>query len=62
MCIRDRGTVINENCKAMVIKSSEIPAIIIEPGYVSNQQDLRRLKDKGIQQEMAMLIVKDIME
>lgn len=60
--LNDMGTVINENCKAMVIKSSEIPAIIIEPGYVSNQQDLRRLKDKGIQQEMAMLIVKDIME
>lgn len=60
--LNDIGTVINENCKAMVIKNSDIPAILIEPGYVSNEQDLRKLKDKGIQQEMAMLIVKDIME
>ncbi|MBN8670632.1 MAG: N-acetylmuramoyl-L-alanine amidase [Chitinophagales bacterium] len=58
--LNDIGTVINENCKAMVIKNSEIPAILIEPGYVSNEQDLRKLKDKGIQQEMAMLIVNDI--
>ena len=60
--LNDMGTVIDDNCKAIVIKNSEIPAIIIEPGYVSNAQDLRRMKDKGIQQEMAMLIVKDIME
>lgn len=58
--LNDIGTVVNENCKAMVIKNSEIPAILIEPGYVSNEQDLRKLKDKGIQQEMAMLIVNDI--
>ncbi len=60
--LNDMGTQIDENCKAMVIKNSEIPAILIEPGYMSNEHDLRRIKDKGIQQEMAMLIIKDIVE
>lgn len=56
--INDIGTKVNGECKAIVVKNSEIPAVIIEPGYMSNEQDLRKLKDKGIQQEIAMLIVK----
>lgn len=56
--INDIGTQINSDCKALVVKTSEVPAVIIEPGYISNEQDLRKLKDKGIQQEVAMLVVK----
>lgn len=60
--INDIGTQINSDSKALVVKTSEIPAVIIEPGYISNEQDLRKLKDKGIQQEVAMLVVKAISE
>ncbi len=60
--INNISTRINDKCKAMVVKNSEIPAVIIEPGYISNEQDLRKLKDKGIQQEVAMLVVKAAME
>jgi len=56
--INDMGTVINNESNAMIVKNSEIPAVIIEPGYISNVDDLRKMKDKGIQQEVAMLVLK----
>ncbi|MBL7684382.1 MAG: N-acetylmuramoyl-L-alanine amidase [Flavipsychrobacter sp.] len=60
--INDIGTTLSDKGSALVIKNSEIPAVIIEPGYISNEQDLRKLKDKGIQQEVAMLVVKAVTE
>ncbi len=56
------GTVIDDDCKAMVVKNSKVPAVLVEPGYITNQQDLKRLKQKATQQEVAMLIVKAITE
>ncbi|OSZ78768.1 hypothetical protein CAP35_11120 [Chitinophagaceae bacterium IBVUCB1] len=56
------GTLVNDNCGAMVIKNSQIPAVLIEPGYITNNEDLRSLKEKSTQQEIAMLIVKAITE
>ncbi len=46
----------------VVLKDNAVPAIVVSPGYISNEQDLRKLKDPGIQKELAMLIVKAIQE
>lgn len=60
--INDIGTRITDDSKALIVKNSEIPAVIVEPGYISNADDLRKMKDQGIQQEVAMLIVKAVTE
>jgi N-acetylmuramoyl-L-alanine amidase len=60
--INDIGTTVSDKGNAAILRTSAIPALVIEPGYITNQQDLKKLKDKGIQMEVAMLIVKAITE
>ncbi len=60
--INDIGTTVSDKGSVAVLRNSVIPAVLVEPGYITNERDLKKLKDKGIQKEVAMLIVKSITE
>ncbi|MBS1774250.1 MAG: N-acetylmuramoyl-L-alanine amidase [Bacteroidetes bacterium] len=51
-----------EHKNIKVLRNSTVPAVSVSVGYISNNTDLKKLKDSGTQQELAMLIVKAITE
>lgn len=45
-----------------VVRDNNVPAIAIETGYMTNEEDLAKLKDPGYQKKMATLIVASVMQ
>jgi N-acetylmuramoyl-L-alanine amidase len=54
--ITDRGK------NLVVIRDNNVPAIAIETGYMTNAEDLARLKNPEYQKKMASLIVASVMQ
>lgn len=45
-----------------LLKNAQVPAIIVECGFLSNKQELEKLKDEQYQSQMAFAIVSGIMD
>ena len=48
--------------EAIVLTKNDMPAVMVYYGFLSNYEDLKRAKDPGYQKELALLIVKTILE
>jgi N-acetylmuramoyl-L-alanine amidase len=46
-----------QQARFLVLKSPEIPSMLVETAYISNPQDERRLRDSGYQQRLASAIL-----
>lgn len=60
--LNDVKTNLRDSKAIVVLKNSPTTAIAINPGYMSNDRDLMKLKDVATQKELAMMIVKAISE
>lgn len=47
---------------AYLLKNAKVPAVIVECGFLSNNGDLRKLKNDSYQGKLALCIAKGIME
>jgi N-acetylmuramoyl-L-alanine amidase len=43
-----------------VLKSPDIPSILVETGYISNKREERNLRDKGYQRKLAVAMLKGV--
>ncbi|MBB72313.1 MAG: N-acetylmuramoyl-L-alanine amidase [Legionellales bacterium] len=51
-----------EQARFVVLKSPDIPSVLVETGFISNPSEERRLNSKAYQQQMAQAIMKGIRE
>ena len=56
MCIRDRHKRNVEQAGFVILKSPEIPSLLIETGYISNPSEARKLATKRHQKKIAQAI------
>ena len=45
-----------------VLNRSNIPSVLIQPGYISNKEDLRKLKNESVQDNIALAIKEALLE
>ncbi|MCF6258170.1 MAG: N-acetylmuramoyl-L-alanine amidase [Gammaproteobacteria bacterium] len=49
-----------EQAGFLVLKSPDIPSILVETGYISNKREERKLRDKVYQRKLAMAMLKGV--
>ena len=49
-----------EQAGFMVLKSPDIPSILVETGYISNKKEERNLRDKNYQRKLAVAMLKGV--
>jgi len=49
-----------EQAGFVVLKSPDIPSILVETGYISNKREERNLRDKNYQRKLAMAMLKGV--
>lgn len=49
-----------EQAPFVVLKSPDIPSVLVETGFISNQQEEKRLRDQQYQNKMALALLKGI--
>jgi N-acetylmuramoyl-L-alanine amidase len=49
-----------EQAGFVVLKSPDIPSILVETGYISNKREERNLRDRGYQRKLAKAMLKGV--
>lgn len=58
--LSNMGSMNMEQKNLVVLKDSKIPALVFSPGYITNAEDLKKLKSVKFQQEIASKVIEAI--